>query len=280
MKKIIAVVDPFSFSEDQLIHFNAIAKLLEGKLSVVFLENVVGEILPLAKTIPYGAYPTFSYGEIDWKSLEERKKLIKDKVKLFYTICQDKNIAADLHEEEGVPLQETIKESRFADLLLINNDTTLTRKSETNPPKFVKDVLRDAQCPVLVLSSQQTEIDELVFAYNGSFSSMYAIRQFSCLAKNITSKKVTVLYVDENDSGKVEEDELLKDYLGHHYNNWEIKLLRGDPPLEIMNYLMHKPGCLITMGAYGRSKFSQFFNESNAEEILHTLNTNVFITHP
>jgi nucleotide-binding universal stress UspA family protein len=280
MKKIIAAIDPFNFSEEQLIHFDATAKLLGGKLTVMFLENIVGEVLSVAPPFHFEAYPTFSYQEIDWKVLEEKRKIIREKVNLYHTVCRDRNIDANLHEEEGTPLQETIKESRFADLLMINNDATLATLPGTDPLYFVKDVLRDAQCPVLVVPSPQQVINEIVFTYNGTYSSMYAIRQLTSLSKNIANKKVTVLYVDEDNTSHVEEEALLKEYLRHHYSNWEIKILRGDPPLEITSYLLHKPGCLVTMGAYGRSKFSHFFHRSSAETLLHALNVYAFITHP
>ena len=278
MKKIIAAADAVNFSEEQLIHFNAVAKLIGGKLVVVFLENIVGATFPMVGATPYGAYTYME--EMDEKSMEARRETIREKVKLFHTICEDKKIDARLHKKAGTPLEEIIRESRFADLLMVNNNITFATLFETDPPKFVKDVLSEAQCPVLVLPSEQKEIKELVFTYNGSFSSMYAIRQFTNLFESFTDKKVTVLYVDEHNTDKVHDEHLLREYLQHHYKNWEIKLLTGEPSSAIMTYLMHRNNYLLTLGAYGRSKFSQFFHHSDAEKILHTLNTPVFITHP
>lgn len=278
MKKVIAAVDAINFTENQLVYFNNAARLLGGKLVVVFLENIVGVPFPVATTFSEGAY---AYIEENYQNtLAERKEHIREKVKLFDTVCINKNIDASLHKKAGMPLEEMIRESRFADLLMVNNNSTFATLFDTNPPKFVKDVLREVQCPVLVLPSDQKEIQELVFTYNGSFSSMYAIRQFTGLFQNFADKKVTVLCVDEYNTNKVEEEHLLSEYLRYHYTNWEIKLLKGDPSSEIIAYLMQRNNYILTLGAYGRSKVSQFFHHSDAEKILEILNTYVFITHP
>jgi hypothetical protein len=73
---------------------------------------------------------------------------------------------------------------------------------------------------------------------------------------------------------------LLKEYMRYHYTNWEIKTLTGEASFEINGYLVPKTNYLVTMGAYGRSKISQFFHQSDAKKMLHLLNTNIFITHP
>jgi nucleotide-binding universal stress UspA family protein len=278
MQKIIAAADALNFSEEHLVYYNKIAQLAKGKLVVAFLQNILAGALPMARNFPHGAYTW--YEEIDWKSLEERRRIIAEKIKLFRQVCLEKNIEAVFHEESGTPFEEIIKESRFADLLLLHNNISFATLFETDPPKFVKDVLREAQCPVLVLPQKQKETEEVIFTYNGSFSSMYAIRRFTGLFENLGEKKVTVLYADEHHTGKVQDEHLLKEYLGYHYKNWDIKILSGEPSYEIMSYLMHHDKCMAIFGAYGRSKFSHFFHHSDAEKTLHNLNIPVFITHP
>jgi nucleotide-binding universal stress UspA family protein len=277
MKKIIAAVDALHFSEKELLHYNTIAKQIDGKLHIIFLENIFYESSVMAGMFSQEAYSY--YAEINWEHIEQRRKLIAEKAMLFYKSCKEYGIAPTLHEENGIPLQDIIKESRFADLLLVNNTTTFATLIDSDPPKFVKDVLRQAECPVLVLPPEQKEVNELVLTYNGGFSAMYAIKQFTSLFKNYSTKKVTVLFVDEENTGKVKDEPLIKDYLQHHFSNWEIKRLTGNPAFEISAYVLRHSGCIVTMGAYGRSKLSQFFHHSDAEKMLQTVNTYAFITH-
>ncbi len=278
MQKLIAVIDAMNFSEEQFMRFQEIAKKINGKLTFIFLEDVVGEMLPFAGGMPQDVFPY--YAELNWKNIDDRRKKIEEKVELFYKICRDKNIHATLLEKEGMQLDDVMKESRFADLLLINNDITFNEIIDSNPPKFVKDVLREAQCPVLVVPPIIFDIDEIVFSYNGSYSSMFAIKEFTKLFQNIADKKVTVLFVDEKESFEVKDKAMLEDYLSLHYGNYEIKLLSGDPAFEITAYLIKNPKTLVTLGAYGRGKLSQFFEQSNAEKMLKTVNRYTFITHP
>jgi hypothetical protein len=261
-----------------LIHFNALAGEIGGKLTVVFLEDIFQESSPAAAFFPQDAYPY--YAEINSVLFEKKRKLAQEKVALFHDVCKRQNINAVLHEREGLPLDELVIESRFADLLMVPCSTSFATFSDSVPPKFVKDVLRRAECPVLVIPSIQKEIKEIIFTYNGGYSSMFAIRQFTSLFKGLPVNKLTVLYVDEKGSGMVKDEHLLTEYLAYHYTSWEIKKLSGEPSFEILNYLMQKPDYLVTLGAYGRSKASELFHHSDAEILLNTFNTYFFITHP
>jgi ferritin-like protein len=278
MKRVIAAVEVAGFSEAQLVQFYSLAEMVEGKLVIIFLEDVVGAILPVTRTLPNGAY-TY-YEEIDWKRIEERKNLVLEKAEAFYEICRRRNLPVALHEKKGLPLEEIVAESNFADLLLVNAHTTFSTLFDSDPPRFVKDVLREAHCPVLVMPPDAADINEWVFTYNGSSSSLYAIRQFTQLFNHIAGKKVTVVYARERHTGEVPHESLLKEYMDLHYPQWELELLAGEPAKAIKDFLLNKKDSMVTFGAYGRSKLSQFFHKSEAETILQGLSNGVFITHP
>ena len=160
------------------------------------------------------------------------------------------------------------------------DDLSFAFSYEEEPTKFAEEVLTHAQCAVLVMPKAIPEINEVFFTGNGSFSSMYAIRQFTYLFPNFRDKKVTLLYVTENEDESTKHKKNIKAYLQHHYTNVEIKILMGSPSAAILSYLTKQKNCLVTFGAYGRSKFSQFFKKSKADNILKTLDMPVFITHP
>jgi hypothetical protein len=68
-----------------------------------------------------------------------------------------------------------IEESRFADLLIIDAETSFNRGLEANPTRFVKEILQHAECPVVISPVSFEGLDEIIFAYDGSASSVYAI---------------------------------------------------------------------------------------------------------
>ena len=278
MKKIIAVIDAFNFSGDLLDSFMYIAREAKGELSVISLENLTAENVAAAATLPESG--GFRYGQLLRESIEEQRKLHQEARERLTQSCNDRAISLKQYPASGKPLKEAIIESRFADLLLVSNTTSFAFLYDTDPPHFVKDVLAEAQCPVIVLPEQCSRIKDVIFAYNGTFSSMYAIRQFTQLFPEMYDIPVQAVYVEEGNSQAIPQERLLKDYLDHHYENVSYNVLKGEPAAEFMAMLIHRKDCLVTYGAYGRSKASRFFHRSNAQSILRTANIPLFITHP
>ncbi len=278
MKKIIAAIDALNFTEEQLDTFQYIAREAKGQLTVVSLEDIAQNSVSAAATLPEHGF--LNYGEIVRESVAADRKLREESQERVYKLCGDRDITVKHQMPSDTPLRDIITESRFADLLLVSNTTSFSFLYETNPPRFVKDVLADAQCPVMVLPEQLPRIREVVFSYNGTFSSMHAIRQFTQLFPDLSDIPVQVVYVAEKSTPAIPNEKLLKDYLEHHYDEVRYMVLNGDPVAEFLALLMHRKDCLVTYGAYGRSRVSRFFHRSDAESILRTTNTPVFITHP
>lgn len=278
MKKIIAAIDAMHFSEEDMKNFQYIAQEAKGDLKVIFLENIVAPEIYLANAYPEGGSPNFDtvYKGI----LKDREKVQRENLERFYRFCDNSHISITLHEATGSPVTEMVKESRFADLLLINHDTSFATFFDSDPPKFVKDILAEAQCPVMVLPEKMPRFKELLFAYNGTFSSMYAIRQFTQLFPHLYGMPVNVVYASEGKSNAIPHEKLLKEYMAHHYNHVKYTVIAGEPLAAFLILLMRRQDCLTTFGAYGRSGVSRFFQPSDAEGILRKVNCPLFITHP
>ncbi|RYG31878.1 MAG: universal stress protein [Chitinophagaceae bacterium] len=179
-----------------------------------------------------------------------------------------------LEDDEGI-----VEESRFADLVIVGAGLSFHEFSNESPSRFVMDLLPKMQCPVLVMPDDLQEIKEIYFAYNGGYSSVYALRQMIYLFPEFKRLPVTVLYVEEGRGG-IPFERSLKDWLYNHFDNITIKLLKGDPASALMDELMPKKNILVTFGAFGRNKVSRFLRHSNAEGVLQVINVPVFITHP
>lgn len=254
MKRIVAVVDAVHFRETQLDAFQYIAGLMKGRLKVLLLENEASRAVP-------AGYET-------------------DDLPKLQLQCSERGIDAELQRGRGIALKEVVRESRFADLLLIDRETTLNNLFAADVPGFIKDVPADAQCPVLVLPEETGLFREVVFTYNGSYSSVYAIREFMQLFPGMSGKKATVIYVPEKGIPIIPNEKLLKEYLNLYFNDVTCLVLNGLPDAEIRRFLQGKKDCVAVMGAYGRNTFSRFFNPGNARNMLRMLSVPVFITHP
>lgn len=278
MKKIIAAIDALQFSDAQVDGFRYFAREAVSPLTVVCLDNIAGGITSAVTMFP-DAY-ALNYEQI---SVEGRAALQWQKnknIRQLHEICDKENIKIDVREAVSYPLEEVVRDSRFADLLLISNSTSFAALSDTNPPRFVKDVLAEAECPVMVLPDVLSPVKEIIFSYNGSYSSMYAIRQFTLLFPGFSDMPVTVIYVAENSRSGMPCEKMLRDYLAVHYNKVEFKVMAGEPATEFLALLIERNDCIVTYGAFGRSGVSRFFHRSDAESVLRTTNIPIFISHP
>lgn len=273
--KILLASDPTNFCKEQLNFPAYIAKLTNGDITILFLENTEQVYVPFIK---YGHLAGHHLSEKE--DSEAKSEIVNKNIEAYKQVCTEKGLSGNLIRARGKPEDETIKASRFADLLLISDDLSTWIKNEDEPTRFTEEVLTNAQCPVIVVPKAIQEIKEIIFTCNGSFSSMYAIRQFTYLFPELRDKKITMLYVVETEDEETVTKRNIREYMNHYYKNWELKLLMGTPSAAIFSHLFKQRDCIVTFGAYGRSKFSQFFKKSKADNILNKLDIPVFITHP
>ena len=273
--KILLALDATNFSKEQLQFPAFIAKQANAELTAIFLENMVQVYVPFSK---YGHLAGYQLSDDERDTV--KKEVIAENIEAYRQACAEMGLSGRLLRASGIPEDETIEASRFADMLLLSDDLSFAFSHEEEPTKFAEEVLTHAQCAVMVLPKTMQEINEVFFTSNGSFSSMYAIRQFTYLFPRFRDKKVTLLYVTENEDETTKHKRHIREYLEHHYTNVEFKILMGSPSAAILSHLSKQKDCMVTFGAYGRSKFSQFFNKSRADNILNKLDIPVFVTHP
>lgn len=278
MKRIIAAIDAMQFSETQLEGFNYISRQTDGELTILFLEDIAGYGVRLANTYAEADYTEFERVAADGLALREH--ITHEQLEALRSMCSRTGPNIKVQQAGGWPSDEVIAQSRYADLLLINHDTSFAVLEDTNPPHFVKDLLIKAECPVMVIPEEQSRIRELIFSYNGSASSMYAIRRFTALFPDYWDMPVQVVYTDEEGKGEIPGLASLKAYLEPQYDNITYTILQGNPSSAFLSLLGHRRDCIVTFGAYGRNALSRFFHRSETESILRTLRTPLFITHP
>jgi nucleotide-binding universal stress UspA family protein len=147
------------------------------------------------------------------------------------------------------------------------------------PSHFVKDVLEGSECPVLVAPYSFSSVEEVILTYDGTDSSVFAIRQFAHLFPGLADKKVVVVSVRDGEGTTLEQQFKIKEWLKAHFPQAEFVVLRGSASDELFGYLIDKKNALVVMGAYGRKMFSRFFKPSQARLVMKSVNLPVFIAH-
>ena len=275
MEKILVVIDSHKPNLASIDFACQLAVLTQTKLTGLLIENIF-----------------FGYEPDDFDETTEQEETgaintgtavagaTVDSIKVFTEECRKRGIQPDVYVDKGEPIQEIIYESRFADLLVIDPAIDFYDRNDQLPSHLVKEVLASAECPVILSPGVYNGIDEIIFCYDGSASSVFAIKQFTYLLPQLSNKKVLLLEVTESRNTESDESHLrVLAWLQAHFHSAAYHRLHGNSKDELFTYLLNKANRLVVMGAYGRSFLSRFFKKSNADMLIRTIDLPLFITH-
>jgi len=279
MEKILLAMDAAQLNMKAIDFACYIARLTRSRLTGIFLEGLVnGESRSRDDEFGGGAWDSDAENP-DIVPATLPSALTEANIRLFREACVCRDTLSAIHRDRGIPLSEILAETRFADLIIVDPETSFTRSDRHIPGRFVKDVLDSAECPVLIAPYSFDAIEEIVLFYNGTASSVYAIKQFTSLFPELSHKKVFVVNVRQDDVPAIEDQFKMKEWLKAHYDNVEFVLLKGDASDQIFGYLLERKSAIVVMGAYGRNMVSRFFKPSHAKLVVKTINLPIFIAH-
>jgi nucleotide-binding universal stress UspA family protein len=275
-KKILAAFDGTKYSEGASKYAIEIAKATNSYLVGVFVQDM--------------RYLNFTYAYawdqpfVDLTSIEESQKEEHKKVdmniKLFSRACEEKGVKYRVHLDKGVPVQELLNESAFADMIIIDEHTSFFSLGSSTPSPFMRDFLADSHCPVLIVPHRYSFFDKAILCYDGSPSSVHAIKMFSYLFPGLDDLKAVVVSVNEKSSNHLKEGYNIKDLIHAHFPRTEYHVLNGHAEEELVKYLkQHGENAIVVMGAYGRNALSRMFHQSVSNKVIQQVNLPVFITH-
>lgn len=279
MNKILVAINAADPQTNALDFACFIARLTSSTLSVLAVETVETENIPVVKR----AHGMTYVASIVDEQLPENKALrvaYSRNTMMFENFCQSRGVNISAKRLKNPSLDDMILETRFADMLIVAPEMSLDDNIEGSPTRFIKELLLKSECPVILAPLSFDSIDEILLAYDGGKSAVFAIRQFTNLFPELTDKKITVLQVNEQHSeDPVIEKEKIQKLLQLHYSSIDFTILHGNSSDGLLGYLIGKRNIFVVMGAFGRNMVSNFFKQSTAQRILSTLNLPVFISH-
>lgn len=201
---------------------------------------------------------------------------LADSIRRFEEHCQHQGMQYRVHRDQfDFALSELRTETRFADLLVIGSECFYENLRGT-PNPYLLDTLYHAECPVILVPETYSFPDSLVFTYDGSASSVYAIKQFTYLFPEWKTKQVTLVFAGELSGGEdIPHQTEMEEWVGRHYDAVTILRLGIDPQKYFTTWIENEKGILLVAGAMGRSGFSRMFRKSFVTELLHDQ-----LTHP
>ena len=277
MKKIIAAFDGLKYSTSTQDYAIAIAKLTGAFLVGVFLDDIA--------YVTYKIYDlATSQGTLEnnIKEASGRDMAKRDEAaKAFEKACSEAKLKYTVHRDYKTAIQELKLESVYADLLVIDSKETLSNHNETAPTRFIGDLLSDVQCPVLVVNQKYRPVENVVILYDGTPSSVHAIKMFDYLLPQIKNTDTRIVYVNSSSKpSNIPHIKLMKEFIKRHWTKAKYVITRGNAESKIISYLKTMPkDTLVILGAYQRGAISRWVKESMADTLMRELKLALFIAH-
>ncbi|QEC66250.1 universal stress protein [Panacibacter ginsenosidivorans] len=277
MKKIITAFDGLKYSKCAESYALFLAKQTNAHMVGVFMDDPIYTSYKISDVMVKGNVSNELIKEHEDKDKATRK-LATDN---FEKSCQKEKLEYSIHHDKNIALIGLLHESIYADLLVIDSKETLTHYTEKIPTRFIRELLTDVQCPTLIVPQRYKPIQKLILLYDGSPSSVYAIKMFSYLLPQMKHLDTEVLSVNPTDSYMhLKDNKLIKEFLKRHFPKAKFIVTRGLVEDEIIKYLKNdQANALVIMGAYRRGAVSRWFRESMADVLMKEVKLPLFIAH-
>lgn len=273
MEKILLIINKQNPNELSIDFGCKIAALNQSKLTGIFLDN-------MSFTVGDENSPFFLETAIVSSNINIVATETVQAIKLFEQACLHHGVVGKICEYTNDLAKLVVFQSRFADLLIIDPEIGLFDTDVKLPSPFAKEILAKAECPVILSPQKFEDVSEIVFCYDGSASSVFAIKQFTYLFPQYRYKNALLLEVNTSETLIYKEDHtLIKEWLISNYNMVYHQILNGEVEDELVNFFLLKRKKMIVMGAYGRSMLSSFFKKSSADILIRMLDVPIFVTH-
>jgi hypothetical protein len=271
MKKILIAFDGTHFSSGACEFALKLHQMQPLMLTGVFMPQLSFASLwsysggpPVPDVIPYE---------------DEDDEAVQNNILQFQQFCSDHKIPCTVHKDFfDFALPELKKETRFADLLILSSETFYHRISGANAAEYVKEALHVSECPVIALPEQYVFPERVFLAYDGSESSVYAIRQFAYLLPELTGLETSVFCLKHDEASDLPEESYIKELLSQHFKQYDLLKLNLSNKKQLSEWLSHKNAILVS-GSLGRNFLSQLFRDSFISKIIEEHQYPVFIAH-
>ncbi|WP_343674195.1 universal stress protein [Chitinophaga sp.] len=211
--------------------------------------------------------------EIDEDQLAENIKRFKDE-------CTRNDIEFRVHEDDSpYSLLRLKKESRFADLMIIGSQQFYENLQEDVADEILRDILHDAECPVIIAPEKFNFPENIILAYDGNRSSVFAIKMFAYLFGDLCKGNTTLVYATRKFQNSLPDEDYIKELAARHYSDLtfqELELHRLD---DFHTWLKEIKNPILVTGAFGRSGWSDIFKKSFCITDIHEHRYPVFIAH-
>jgi hypothetical protein len=275
MKKIIAALDGLDFSVSAAKYAAYLASSAKAMLSGIFLDDRTYHSYRIYDLLDDEGLSESRLKEMNAKEDQARKEAVKE----FEKICNQADAKFKVRHDRNTALKELLTESIYADILVIDRRNTFGNKDRKIPGAFLKSVLNNMACPALVVPSSFRIFHKLIFLYDGSPPSVYAIKAFAYVLTPFCKLPLEILTVKQSGSNPdISGKYLMNDWIKKYFTQIIYKETQGDPEDAVIQYAKtQKVAPLFIAGARPQGVLSPWFRESMADTLIKKLQAPLFV---
>jgi nucleotide-binding universal stress UspA family protein len=272
MKKILLAFEGTHFSEGAFEFARRLNELQPILLTGVFLpQTELANLWSYADPVGGPFIPTVESSEAE---------IVHQNIAGFERLCQGNGIDYRVHKDfYDLALPELKKESRYADLLILGSEVFYKNIGILTPYNYLKDVLQNIDCPILVVPENFDFPESIILAYDGSEESVYAIKQFAYLFPELTEAETVLVYANDNAERDFPDKVQIEELAARHYRNLTLFKLDVNPKKFFGLWVSEEKSAILVSGSYGHSGLSRLFKRSFVKEVIADHKLPVFIAH-
>jgi hypothetical protein len=271
MKKALIIFGGAGFSQGAFEFARRLNELEPLLLVGVFIPQM--SYLGLWAPDPIGGYDFIPL-------LEEEIKAMKKNSRRFETACRDNKIACRVHATFlNFTMADLKTKTRFSDLLIIGSDKFYENIVGEDPDDYLRDVLHTSECGTIVIPEDFDFPEQNIFTYNGSESSVYAIKQFIYLFPEFSKNQSTIVYAKEDDDAIIPEEDEIKELIQPHLPKADFLKLEIEPKKYFSTWVSEQKHTILIGGSFGRPRIGELFKKSFFNKVIAENFLPVFVAH-
>jgi hypothetical protein len=269
MKEILLVFDGAHFSAGAFEFARHINRAEKALFTGVFLPPTV-----------YANLWAYTASLLPDATIEVNTEGIEQNKKNFASLCLANNMQYRIHDNFlDLALAALRTETLFADLLIIGSESFYEQAGSNALNEYMEETLHNAGCAVVVVPEQYKLPTSNIIAYDGSDSSIYAIKQFSLLLPLFAGNKTVLVYAGRGETAVVPHEEQVKDLTARLFSNSSCTKLGKEEAPGLPEWLQRQEAALLVSGSFGRSAVSRLFRKSFISGVIKDHRIPVFIAH-
>jgi hypothetical protein len=208
---------------------------------------------------------------------EQDDKIVESTIRKFVQYCEQHSLPYITHKDTDMfALAELVHETRFADVMILSSELFYENIDKDQPNEYLKKVLHDSECPVLLVPETFSEPSSVLLSYDGKASSVYAIKQFAYLFPECCNMASMLFHSNGNEMPQAGR---LRELVERHYPNIDIEQLNEEDSAALHDWMLDNRNAVLVSGAFGRNELSSLFRKSYITDIIKAHRIPVFIAH-